>query len=140
MTEWNKCIRFVFNLPLATHRYLIEPLSETSHLKSMLTSRFVKFYKTLTMNTKPFIRNLLHIQANDVRSDFGSNLNYIVNNCPDNDICNFNVQDFTYHPINNDDVWRVNFIKELMTIKYNYLELDYDAIDINSMILLLTCY
>ena len=138
-TEWNKCIRFVFRLPFMTHRYLIEPLSESCHLKTMLINRFVKFYTSLQNNTKPSIRNLFSIQANDVRSDFGSNISHILSKCHNNDILNFDKLDFSYHPIANDDVWRVNVIKELMTVKYNFLNLEYDSNDINSMILMLTC-
>ena len=138
-TEWNKCVRFVFRLPFLTHNYLIEPLSESFHLKTMLISRFVKFFTSLQNNIKPSIQNLVSIQANDVRSDFGSNISHILSKCPNNDISNFNKRDFSYQSITNDDLWRVNVIKELMTVKYNYLNLEYDSIDINTMILMLTC-
>ena len=43
-TMWNKMIRFVFKLPYMSHRYLLEPISNTSHLKTKLTDRFVKFF------------------------------------------------------------------------------------------------
>ena len=138
-TEWNKCIRFVFRLPLLTHNYLIEPLSESYHLKSILINRFVKFYTSLQNNVKPSIQNLFRLQANDVRSDFGSNYQIISSKCPNNDISNFNKCDFAYHPIANDDLWRVDVIKELMTVKYNYLNLEYDSNDIDTMIFMLTC-
>ena len=138
-TEWNKCVRFVFRLPLATHRNLIEPLSETFHLKSMLISRFAKFYTTLLNNIKPSIRHLLSLQANDVRSDFGSNVYYILSSCPNYDITNFSKSDFPYHPISTNELWRVNVIKELLNVKYGCLKLDCGPNDVNDMILHLTC-
>ena len=138
-TEWNKCIRFVFRLPLATRKYLIEPLSEASHLKTTLISRFSKFYNSLLNNKKPSIRNLFLSQVNDVRSEFGSNVQSILSNYPNRDMSCFKKCDFQYVPINNDDVWRVDFIKELMTVKYNYLNLDFSEADLNDMIIRLTC-
>ena len=138
-TEWNKCIRSVFKLPFATHRYLIEPLSGSFHLKTMLISRFHKFYTSLLNNVKPSIQNLLSYQINDVRSDFGSNVHYMLLNCAANDISNFNKNDFPYRSINNDDIWRVSVIKELMSVKYSSLNLDYSIADLNNMILMLTC-
>ena len=139
-TQWNKCVRSVFKLPLATHKNLIEPLSETFHLKTMLISRFHKFYTSLSQSHKPSIQNLFACQVNDVRSDFGSNVHNILTNCPDNDITNFDKRDFTYEDISNDDAWRVNVIKELMSVKYNHLNLDYDNTDVINMIILLTCH
>ena len=138
-TEWNKCVRFVFKLPLATHRYFIEPLSEAFHLKTNLICRFAKFYSSLLINSKPSIHNLLMCQEHDVRSDFGSNVQYLLSQCPNRDISHFNKRDFPYHPINNNNIWRVDLIKELMKVKYNTLSLDYSVLDVNNMILFLTC-
>ena len=50
--SWNVMIRKIYNLNRCTHRYLIEPLSDTYHLKTALCSRFVKFSKTLTGSNK----------------------------------------------------------------------------------------
>ena len=49
---WNKILRIVFNLPYCTHRYLLEPYSGFSHLFTMLTNRFLKFYETLYLSEK----------------------------------------------------------------------------------------
>ena len=138
-TEWNKCIRTVFRLPMASHRNLIEPLSEVYHLKTMLISRFTKFYNTLLSINKPAIQNLFVCQVNDVRSEFGSNVQNILSKCTNDDIDNFNKHDFLYCQTDDDDMWRINFIKELLSIKYKQLHLDFNDVDIQRMILLLTC-
>ena len=74
---WNKVIRIVFNLPYRTHRYLLEPYSGFTHLFSLLTNRFLKFYETLFYWDKNVIRNLRIIQENDCRSTFGINIRNI---------------------------------------------------------------
>ena len=55
---WNKIVRIIFKLPYCTHCYLIEPLSEFTHLFSLLTNRFLKFYSSLFYCNKDIISNL----------------------------------------------------------------------------------
>ena len=42
---WNISIRKIFNLPLQTHKYFIEPISGKNHLKKILIKRFLSFLK-----------------------------------------------------------------------------------------------
>ena len=58
-TTWNVMIRNVFKLDRMTHRSLIEPLSGRHHLKVMLLSRYVKFYRELLKSPKFTIRFLM---------------------------------------------------------------------------------
>ena len=44
-TTWNNVIRNIFQLPKCTHRYFIEPISETPHLFTVIVNRFI--YKVL---------------------------------------------------------------------------------------------
>ena len=67
-------IRNVYNLPMRTHRYLIEPISGTLHLMSMLTNRFIKFYNTLYTSDKSVVNNLCRVQEHDMRFTFGCNI------------------------------------------------------------------
>ena len=138
-TEWNKCIRFVFRLPLATHRYLIEPLSEACHLKTNLISRFVKFYISIINNKKPSIRNLAAVQEQDFRSDFGTNVQRIISKCTNQTVFNYNKHNFMYSQINQCDAWRVPVIKELMSVKYGRRNLDFSNAEVNDMVSWLTC-
>ena len=123
-TAWNNVLRMVFNLPRRTHRYLLEPVTDFKHLFTLLTNRFLKFYSTLFLSGKNIISNLRRIQEKDCRSNFGSNIKNIcrLNNTTDIQTC---LKDSVrYFPINVSDSWRVNFLKELISIKNNTYELE----------------
>ena len=71
---WNRVLRNVFNLPLRTHRCLLEPFTEFTHIFTKLTNRFIKFYHTLYYSSKKEILNLRLYQESDCRSNFGINV------------------------------------------------------------------
>ena len=54
-TTWNKTIRLNYDLPYLTHRYLIEPVTNNYHLKTLLCSRFMKFSDTLNNCKEPSV-------------------------------------------------------------------------------------
>ena len=114
---WNKIMRIVFNLPYCTHRYLLEPFSGVIHLQTMLTNRFLKFYETLYLSEKQVISNLRLIQENDCRSTFGLNIRNIClkNNCNNIGDCKKNA--IKYCQIDDNEIWRVDFLKELLALK-----------------------
>ena len=58
--SFNVAIRKVLDVDRCTHRYMIEPLSGSQHLKVMLESRYATFYKTLVTSKKTTIR---YVQA-----------------------------------------------------------------------------
>ena len=138
-TTWNKTVRYVFQLPLMCHRYFIESMSDSFHLKTKLISRFVKFYTSLLNCNRPSIRNLLTLQENDCRSDFGSNVQQIRPRCRDYQLSNFDKVNFKYMTVNECDKWRVPVLKELMAIKCNNLTIDFSDDDVNDMIFLIAC-
>ena len=70
----NNVERMVFDLPRSTHRCLLKPVPEFKHLFTLLTNRFLKFYRTLFLSDKKIISNLRRIQENDCHSNFGSNI------------------------------------------------------------------
>ena len=49
---YNRSIRMIFNLPLQTHKYLIEPLSGQAHLRFILYTRFINFRQKILMSSK----------------------------------------------------------------------------------------
>ena len=123
---WNQMIRFVFGLPCNSHRYLIAPISDTSHLKTKLTDRFIKFHEMVKCNDKPIVQNLFKFQAKDVRSVFGKNVFNICNSSQKVSLESVSRGDVKYHPISNDDSWKLPLIKELILLKFNVLEVDFD--------------
>ena len=123
---WNKMIRFVFNLPFDCHRYLIEPLSHSCHLKTKLTDRFLKFFHSISCSHKDIIQNLFFLQVNDLRSDFGLNVHEICHSAKVENICFVNRGDVKYHPIPDNEKWRVDIINEIILILSQNLFLDFD--------------
>ena len=114
LIAWNNVIRNVFNLPRRTHRYLIEPISGSPHVLTLLTNRFLKFYNSLYCSPKKIISNLRKLQEIDCRSNFGNNINRIcfLNNTFNVFKCGKNV--VRYFPIEDNEIWRVNMLNELI--------------------------
>ena len=68
----------MFYLPWATHRYLLEPLTETPHMIRLLIRRYLSFLDKVQQSSKEAPKQLLEIARNDVRTTTGSNLRRIV--------------------------------------------------------------
>ena len=83
---WNNILRNVYQLPPRTHRYILEPFTEKSHLFTRLTNRFINFYKTLFLSSKNVIRTLVMSQMLDSLSNFGLNVKMICEYNSTNDI------------------------------------------------------
>ena len=49
---FNVAFRVMFDLPRETHKYLVEPVSESVHLKKILVKRFLKFTKAVKLSEK----------------------------------------------------------------------------------------
>ena len=78
--SWNVAIRNLLGVDRRTHRYMIEPLSQSLHPKVMLLSRLVGFYKAQSKSPKMSIRFLIGISENDQRTNLGKTLEYIRDN------------------------------------------------------------
>ena len=59
---WNVSMRLMLDIPRETHRYLIEPLSGTSHVKSILVKRFLTFLEQIR-NRRNVPQNISLIQS-----------------------------------------------------------------------------
>ena len=105
---WNTMIRNAYDLPYATHRYILKYLSGRMHLKEEFYSRFKKFCARTENSEKEEITFLYHLQKTDCRSTFGKNFrNVIVEN---KDISQPYVTD-------ENNSWRLNFIEKLIMMK-----------------------
>ena len=105
---------------------MIEPLSNTSHLKTKLTDRFLKFFHSISCNRKPIIKNLFFAQAFDLRSDFGCNIHDICCSAHVDNIVHVNRGEVKYHPIPDNEKWRVDILNEILSILNHNLFLDFD--------------
>ena len=82
----------------------------------MLTNRFLKFYSTLYFCDKNVVANLRRCQENDCRSNFGLNIRNLCLANDTLDIFECKKNSAKYFPINDCELWRVNFLKEILEI------------------------
>ena len=75
--SWNVNIRAIFNLPMATHCWIVEQLSGT-HAKKLMYSRYITFIENLSSCEKPQVKALLELVKDDQRFTTGSNIRDIL--------------------------------------------------------------
>ena len=75
---YNKAVRLMWYIPLESHRYLIEPITNQVHLKFVLIKRFLNFRKQILKSSKQALKSLLSIFETDCRSMTGRNLRKIM--------------------------------------------------------------
>ena len=71
---WNILVRQTFHLIKKTHRYLIEAISNKTHLMTMLFTWLYKFNENLRKSPKFIIRYLSAFCQDDLRTCLGRNL------------------------------------------------------------------
>ena len=64
----NKSTKLMFGLPLQTHRYFVEPLTELPHLRKQLFRRYLTFITEIEASKKISLKRLLNLSKTDVRT------------------------------------------------------------------------
>ena len=93
----------------------------------MLLERFFSFLTQILKSKKQVPKQLLNFIANDVRSTTGSNLRNLLLLTNNDTIEEINIEDIKklkYHQIDENEIWKVNFIKEITNLKFNQLEVE----------------
>ena len=124
---WNTSIRLMFDLPWQTHRNLIEPVSGTKHIRFHLIKRFLSFINQVENSSKEASKHLLKTIKHDARSTSGSNLRNILLMTDKYDVDELNSSDAEfgkYHPLDDDQTWKVDLILEATDVKFERLEVD----------------
>ena len=126
-SSWSVSVRKMWELPMQTHRYLIEPLSG-DHAHSMLIVRFVKFLQSMLKSGKRAVHYMLRKVVQNTSSTTGNNVSYIQDligqNCDILDVnTNWLKKKLTFHPMEDSDQWRVILIKEITNINYGVIDL-----------------
>ena len=75
---YNKSIKIMFDLPWATHRYYMEPLTGQEHVRKTLVKRYLSFIQKILGSKKSALVSLLNLVKNDTRTTTGSNLRWIM--------------------------------------------------------------
>ena len=116
-TEWHKLLKYIFKLPLATHRYLLNDLVDYEHPKNLIIKRFVKFACKVANSDNVHIRTLHNCQKADPRSIYGRNIGGIcrifgVTSIEEVDIsC---LSSFPVNPVPYREEWRVSMMFDLL--------------------------
>ena len=103
-----------------SHRYLIEPLSETPHLRRSLLLGFNSFVKKLENSAKKAVRNVFDIVKDDCRSITGSNIRNITLECredPNRPFSKINIKKKVFFQSPEDATWQILLIKELLRVR-----------------------
>ena len=122
---YNRSVKVMADLPYATHRYLIEPLSGQQHMTKTLMRNFLNFTARIQNSPKSVFRQLYNITKNDVRTTTGSNLRNILlltDLSSVDDLLPNIVDQIGYKEISNNDLWRVSIIKEAIDMKHGVLK------------------
>ena len=129
--SWNISVRRMFDLPRETHSYLIEPISETKHVRILMARRFVNFVDTIRKSSKVALRSLLKVIEHDTRSVTGHNLRMIWLKSDAAHIHSLKPSDvsYDYKEFPAEEKFRVNLIKELIEVKQNKLEVPGFSLD-----------
>ena len=115
-------IRYFFDIPRSTHKYLLENISGASHLKLKLVKRFIQFYTTMSSCDKPHLKYLMDIQKSDYRSVFGRNVRNICNEAQVDNILDVCLNNISYAPCPEDQSWRSPVISELLEMRAGRLQ------------------
>ena len=125
--SWIVSVRRTFDLPLETHRDLVEPISEQIYLKKMLIKRFLSFIRQIEKSSKILPKQLLNLVRHDTRSLTGSNIRKILlltNKSSVEEITNVDIEYIEYDAISDENRWRIDLIREITDTKFGQLQID----------------
>ena len=118
LSTFNKSVKIMFDLPWATHRFMIEPLIGRNHVSRTLIKKYLSFIAKIRKSEKPYQK--------DTRTTTGWNLRTIMilaNKNTIEDLLADNI-DIDYHAVDPQETWRIDFVKELVDVKHGDLEVE----------------
>ena len=121
--SWNVSQRIMLDLPRTSHRYFLEPLSKTMHVKKSLTKRFINFIGKLETSRKTVIRQILHEIRHDCRSTTGHNIRKLLLENNALQLRNIDYEVIPYKRVPKGSDWKIGMVEELIEIKSGNLEL-----------------
>ena len=128
-TSWNTLVRHTWNLPNICHKYFIEEISGSSHLKAILCQRFLTFAQSLLSSKKKCLSQLAKKMVMDQGSISGQNLNFvsIESGYSRQSILKMApkavINEMKCFPVPEDSAWKVNILKELIDIRDSVLHI-----------------
>ena len=114
---WNVSFRIMFNLPRNAKKFLVEPVSQSEHIKKTFIKRFLSFIEKIKTSNKIALKNVFNVVKHDCQSVTGSNLRNIMLMVDKNRITDLDVDDaskISYHEIPQEELWRVDLVNQLV--------------------------
>ena len=121
--SYNVAIHNIMKVDRRTHRYLIEPISEVLHLKTLLASRKISFHESLIASSKFPVRFLARLVVSDLRTTHGKNIHDIKLQCgvdqesPEKIRTKIVKERLSYKDPPVEEIWRLALSKELIDIR-----------------------
>ena len=126
-SSYNRSVKIMLGLPYNTHRCLIEPLTNSMHVKRVLIKRFLSFLDMITKSSKQAIKMLLETAKHDVRSVTGRNMREIMllaGKTSVNEVTGKDIESIEYFPMDKTENWKVEVIKEIIDVKSKIAAID----------------
>ena len=115
--EVPRSVKVMGDLPFFTHRCLIEPISNTPHIRYCLLKRWLTFIKNVAGSKKPLLRLLFKVCNNDCRSIAGANIHgtlQLTGKTSIYDVERSDLDHLQYFPMTEDDKWKLEIIHQLL--------------------------
>ena len=119
---WNISQRLMLGLHRETHRYFIEPVSDTRHIIFHLHKRFLTFVTNLRKSKKRPMRILCRTVLGNCRSTTGRNFRNLMlryNAGTLKELTCRLMKKATYKEASENDLWKIEAVKDLIDAKYD---------------------
>ena len=132
--SYNVSVRIMLGLPVATHKYLIQPLAGGLHVKQVLAKRFLKFCEDLKNSKKAVIKDTFEKIKVDIRSTTGRNLAELAQllGKPAMRLTPNDADLIIYEKADSSEEYRIEFVKEVIDVKAGILEVEgFDEVELS---------
>ena len=111
----------MYGLPFATHRSLIEPLTEVPHMSRVIAKRYISFINKIKETKKESLKMLLDIVELDTRTTTGHNLRKLMIQTNSETVSEMLMKksDFQYFLLDSSENWKINMLKEIIDVKHD---------------------
>ena len=125
--SWNVSMRIMLGIPRNSHRYFVEPLSDTKHIMFSLFKRYIKFVDSIASSSKMALKKMLSTIRYDCRSNTGQNLRKLMLIAGKSSVIDLKKEDFDnliYNEIPVGDEWKIKISEEIIEEKNGILDIE----------------
>ena len=115
--SWNVSQRVILDLPRETHRFFIEPLSNTRHITKSLKKRFISFIDKVKRSEKFVLRHVLNKVEHDCLSTTGRNIRTLLLDNGTDNLSDINLDRTPYKEVSPQDNWKIMLVDEIIMAK-----------------------